>query len=301
MLRRLSGLLLRRLGFALISALAVSVMIFLAGHYLAGDPCIREGRVPPHSYERCMHLLLQDRPFLEQYLTYLRYVASGSVSSDLMERARTTLMVGGLALALAIVVGIYAGTVSALGHLRGRVADAAIVAAVGVPSFVFAGLILVFADRWMADWTGGAFYYVNGWGQAYQVPLPVIALSLWPAGFIARLTRGGILEAMRQEYVGTARAKGLAEGTVMFRHILRNGILPAVSQPGPIVMATLGGSIAVEAVFMVPGLGSAMVGAIFSRNYEWMVEITAYFTILQALFNALSDMAMSLLDPRISA
>ncbi len=286
---------------ALVAGLVVALIVFYFEHVLPGDPCLGEGRTAAVFYQRCLHSLHLDQPLPLQFLDYLGFIFSGAVSPELESRGLTSLLVGGLALAFAAAAGVSWGAYSAARRLelRGHLANAATAAALGIPSFVIAGGMTYFATTVLGNLTGSVIYYTPGWGEPYQVVLPVIALGLWPAGFIARLTRGGILEALRQEYVATARAKGLSERRLLTVHVLRNGILPALSQPGPVVMATIGGSIVVENIFHIPGLGSAAVPAIIDRNYEWAVESAFYYTVLVGLFNAAADLAMLAADPRI--
>ena len=290
----------RRFFASVAAAFVVSVSVFLGTHALVGDPCLREGKQPHNFYEKCYHFLHLDEPLYQQYLNYIDNVRHGLISPELAARAMITIQVGSTALIFALAAGIAVGLFSGSRQqkLGGQITNSGSLVAMGIPNFLIAWTMIVVGTNLLGDWTGGAFFYSRGWGRLDQLLLPALALGVAPAGYVARLTRVGVVETLRQEYVTTARAKGLPERLILRRHILRNSLIPVVSVLGSIMLATLGGSIIIENVFLVPGLGTAIVQGILFRNYEWAVLVATYYTLLVAVANTASDLMLAALDPR---
>jgi len=168
-----------------------------------------------------------------------------------------------------------------------------------VPSFVIAIFGLLLFGHYMYDWTLGTFYYSPGWGKVEQLPLPALALGLPYAGYVARLTRASMLETIRTDYVRTAWAKGLTARIVVLRHALRNALIPLVSVLGPLVTAIITGSIVVENIFGIPGLGKEFLTSILARDYNIVIAVFTFYAALVGVANLAVDVMYPLLDPKI--
>ena len=203
--------------------------------------------------------------------------------------------VGGLALILSLAIGIPAGVISAL--KRGRWPDhlAMIIATLGVtvPGFVIAAL-MVYVFAWQLGWVTVGF-----WEGMNTAILPAVTLALYPAAFISRLVRSGMLEVLNQDYIRTARAKGLGEGTVIYLHALKNAVIPVITYLGPLTAGIVTGSFVIEQVYGVPGLGTFFVTSINNRDYTTIMGVTIFYSALLVAFNMITDICLSFADPRI--
>jgi oligopeptide transport system permease protein len=200
------------------------------------------------------------------------------------------------ALLVALLIGIPAGLVAGLKQNRWQdfVAMGAAMFGVSVPSFVLGPLlILVFA-------LGLGWFRTGGWESWSDSVLPSVALGVYYAAYIARLTRSGMLEIIRQDYIRTARAKGLVERVVVMRHALKGALLPVVSFLGPAFAGMLTGSVVIEEVFALPGIGSHFVRAAFARDYNLVLGVVILYSALLVLLNVVVDLLYTVLDPRVS-
>ncbi|MDQ3928229.1 MAG: ABC transporter permease [Chloroflexota bacterium] len=246
-----------------------------------------------------------DEPLLVQYLVYWKNAArfdfGQSYSNDAQTVTERILLgfpysarIGVMALILALVVGVTLGILAALKHNTWIDVVSLFFATVGytVPSFVFGiFLIVIFSVRlgWVPVlWTDWRNYF-----------MPVVVLGLGTAAFLARLARASVLEIVRQDYVRTARAKGLRENTVTLRHIVRNALIPIVTVTGPALAALITGTIIIERVFGVPGMGFLFIQSISARDYPVIMGTTLFYTFFVVIGNLLVDVSYSLVDPRI--
>jgi len=247
-----------------------------------------------------------DEPLLTQYGTFLKNAVRGDlgVSFQFKDRAvteiigeglRTTAMLGILALLYALVLGITLGIFASLNQ-NGIVDYISVVfATIGasVPNFVL-GIFLVTIFSIKFGWTP-----VTGWGDPKQAILPMITLGSLSASFIARVTRASMIEVIRQDYIRTARAKGLAETVVVVRHIVRNALIPVLTLAGPIAAGLVTGSFIVEQFFAIPGVGRAFVQSVFARDYGMIMGTTLFYAFVAASANLIVDLLYAVVDPRI--
>ena len=247
-----------------------------------------------------------DKPWYKQYGLMILNVAQGdfgdslryvgqSVNQIIWQHLPYSATIGALAYLLAIVVGLTAGIIAALWQNSRFDYGAMAVAMLGlsVPNFVLGPiLVLVLA-------LGLYLVPPARWGGWTSLVLPVITLSAIYAAYIARLTRAGMLEIMRSDYIRTARAKGLDEKTVLLKHALRGGIIPVVSYTGPALAALLAGTVVVEKVFAIPGLGNIFIQSVLNRDEPLTLGIVAFLSILVMVFNLIVDVSYGFLDPRI--
>jgi len=247
-----------------------------------------------------------DKPWYQQYWMMLSNVARGdfgdslkyagqSVNEIIWRHLPYSATIGILAYVLALAFGLTLGIVAALkqNSLFDYGAMAVAMLGLSVPNFVF-GPILVLVFALGLYWLPPA-----RWGGVSSLILPVITLAAIYTAYITRLTRAGMLEVMRSDYIRTARAKGLSETTVLLKHGLRGGIIPVVSFTGPALAALLAGTVVVERIFSIPGLGKIFIEAVLNRDEPLLLGIVAFLSILVMIFNLIVDISYGFLDPRI--
>jgi len=298
----------RRLLLLVPTLWAILTVTFVLLHAAPGGPFASERSIPKVARERMIRTFGLDRPLAEQYARYLGHAVRGDLGPSyehpqrlvrdiVADGVRVSVELGTLALLLALLAGVPLGVFAATRHGRwpDRLAMLAALAGVSVPNFVLGPLlVLVFSLGlyWLppALWTGPA-----------SRVLPVVTLAAAYAATIARLTRAGMIEALAQDHVRTARAKGLGERAVIFRHAMRTGLLPVLSYLGPATAGIVMGSVAVEQVFAVPGLGRQLVGAAFDRDYTLVLGIVLFDAVVLLLLNLAVDLVHARLDPRVEA
>ncbi len=286
--------------------LVVATVTFALLRFLPGGPFDREKTLPPEilrNVEARYHL---DEPLARQYLRYLGGIARGDLGPSfkyvgrdvvdvLADALPVSLQLGSLALLLALLLGVPAGLAAAV--RRGSVSDRAImlltVLGISVPGFVLgAGLVLGVGLK--LGWLPAGLWE----GPLYAI-LPALTLAALPTAYIAQLTRASVLEVIELDYVRTARAKGLSEARVRWRHVLRNALLAVVTYFGPLMATLLTGSFVVEKIFAVPGIGRFFVTAVTNRDYPLVLGVTLLYAALVVLANLAVDLLYARLDPRI--
>jgi len=298
--------LLRRLLVALPTLFLVVTVAFFMMRAAPGGPFETNRKLPPEVERNLAAKYGLDRPLGVQYLSYLTHVARGDLGPSLKYQDRsvldviregfpTSLRLGLSALILGGAIGIGLGVFSAL-H-QNSAADHAVttlaVLGVCIPTFVTGPLlVLVFAS-----WLG--WLPTGGLDDARGYVLPVIVLALPQVAIISRLTRAGMVEVMRSNYVRTARAKGLPEHSIVLNHALRGAILPVVSYLGPAAAGLITGSLVVEKLFTLPGLGKAFVISALQRDYTVVMGVVILYASLVIGLNLLAEVIQSLLDPRV--
>lgn len=218
-----------------------------------------------------------------------------SVNEILWRTIPVSATIGILAYLLALVVGLSFGTIAALRQNSGFDYGSMAISMLGisVPNFVLGPILVLVFSLWLF-WLPPA-----RWGGVANLILPIITLSAIYAAYIARLTRAGMLEVLRSDYIRTARAKGLSERAVLFRHALRGGLMPVVSYTGPALAALLAGTVVVEKVFAMPGLGNVFIQSVLNRDEPLTLGVVAFISIVIMVFNLLVDVSYAFLDPRI--
>jgi len=284
----------------------IATLTFLIVRLAPGGPFQSEREIPAGAKEQLQRTYGLDRPLPEQYVRFLGNTVRGDfgVSYRYPQRQvrdialagfRVSAELGGWALLLAVLAGVPLGVIAAV--KQNRAADHAVMglalAGVSVPNFVLAP-VLVLLFSLTLFWFPPAL-----WNGPMNRVLPVIALSAAYVAFIARLARAGMLEVLSQDFVRTARAKGLTEAAVVIRHALPLGILPVVSYLGPAAARVVMGSIVIEQAFAIPGLGRQLVGAAFNRDYTLVLGIVLFYASLLLVLNLLVDLAYAKLDPRV--
>lgn len=292
----------------------VITITFALMHVAPGSPWDREGRqLSPAIVNNLNEKYGLNLPIWQQYLHYLVNVAhfdfglsyqyeDRPVSSLIIGSWPYTAVIGTLAFLVIVVFGIGLGVIAAL--RQNTWVDYAAVGfstlGASVPNFVIGiTLIIIFAVT-LYRVTGGNFALpVTGFGLDQHLIMPVVTLATLPTAFIARLTRASTLEVLRQDYVRTAWAKGLRERLVVTKHVLKNSLIPVVSALGPTFAVLITGSVIVETVFAIPGIGRSFVLAVSSRDYPMILATTILFSIVVALANLVVDLLYTVIDPRV--
>lgn len=296
---------LKRIGLAIVTVFIIITITFFTMNAIPGGPFEKEKAPDPAVkavLEARFHL---DKPVGEQFLYYITDMFKGDfgislkTGRDIMQTIGESFAVsaklGGMAALSALVVGLVLGSIAAL--RRNGIFDRAIIffttLFVSVPSFVLATLLLL------------VFCLNLGWFPVFSIEspsyfLPVVALALYPMSYITRLTKSSMLDVLGQDYIRTARSKGLAEGKVIFKHALRNALIPVVTYMGPMVAYILTGSLVVETVFTIGGLGSKFVTGITNRDYPMIMATTIFLSVLMVIATLISDLIYKLVDPKIS-
>jgi oligopeptide transport system permease protein len=297
---------LQRLGLMLVTLLAIITLTFFLMHAVPGGPFVSDKMMQPEiqaALDAKFHL---SDPIWMQYLTYLKGIAtldlgpsfkySGmSVNQIILDGLPTTAQVGVLAFLCVVALGVPFGVVAALNRNRWPDTLVMVIATIGVavPSYVIATIALyIFALRlgWVPT------FGIDDWRGYF---LPVFALSGFWISFIARLARSSLLETLQQDYMTTARAKGLKPGTVLFKHGLRNSLIPVVTVLGPVAANLLTGSFVIEQIFALPGIGRHFVLSITNRDYTAIMGITIFYAAILMVMIFIVDMLYLVLDPRI--
>ena len=284
----------------------VFTLSFLLMRAVPGGPYSSERNLPPEIEENIKEKYQLNLPPLQQYWNRLSEVVRGdfgpsqrlldfSVNDVIAQGFPVSAALGALALTFAVTLGLSAGIMSAL--YRGSFADIALmsIATVGIalPSFVIGGLSIMLFVFIIP------IFPAAGWGTVGQLVLPAVCLGSVYAAEIARIARTGMLDALSQDFVRTARAKGLSEFGVALRHALPTALLPVVSFLGPAVAGILTGSVVVERIFAIPGLGWHFVQAALQRDYAVSMGLVLLYTLLLYVMNFLVDLSYGILDPRV--
>ncbi len=285
---------------------AIATLTFFLMRLAPGGPFNAEREIPQAARAALAQKYGLDRPLAEQYATFLVRAArldfgpsykfpTREVREIIVEGFRVSAELGGWALLVALLVGIPLGVIAAL--RQNTVADTAVMATalagVSVPNFVL-GPLLVLAFSLGLYWLPPAL-----WEGPQSRVLPVLTLAAAYVAYVARLTRAGMLEVLRQDFIRTARAKGLPERVIVLKHALRLGLLPVLSYLGPAAAAIIMGSLVVEQVFAVPGLGRYLVNGAFNRDYTLVMGVVLFYAAFLMALNLLVDLAYAWLDPRV--
>ena len=298
--------LLRKALIFLLSLFVVSSLTFFLMHAIPGDPFTQEKAVPPEILNAMYRHYGLDKPLHMQYLYYLKglltwdlgpsFKYSGrSVTEIISEGFPISFSLGMSALGFSIFIGIGLGSLAALKHMKWQDNFVMILAVIGisVPSFILATFLQYFFCMKL-DWLP-----VARWGTISHIILPALSLAALPMAFIARLTRSSMIEIFQQDFIQTAKSKGINNFQLIYKHILRNSMLPVVTYLGPLTSSIITGSFAVEKIFGIPGLGQWFVTSIMNRDYTMIMGTTIFYSALLMLCVFLVDILYCLLDPRI--
>lgn len=297
---------LKRIGMAVLTVFIIITLTFFLMHAVPGGPFDGEKAVPPAVMDALNAKYGFDKSVPEQYVNYLGKLLQGDLGVSLKKKGLTvneliapqfkiSAKIGGLSAVFALLLGIPLGAFAAVN--RGKFWDKLIMifatASVSIPGFVLAALLMIIigvnSPVLPVSWDNTLAAYV----------LPVIAIMVYPCAYITRLMRSSMLDVLDQDYIRTARAKGVMPFPVLFKHSLRNAIMPIITYMGPMITYILLGSFAVETVFSIPGLGRSFIDAALNRDYFLIMGTTIFLAALMVGMNLVVDLLYTVVDPRI--
>jgi len=298
--------LLKRLIMSIVTLWAIITITFILMHSVPGNPFAKEAKVPKVVYENLQEKYGLDKPYIEQYAIYLSKVIRGDFGDSMKSRVETvnnmisrgfpvSAYIGAQALLVALIFGPALGAVAALNQNKWPDYFSMIIAIIGisVPSFIMGTVFIQFLARnisWMP---------IGGWGTYKHTILPSLALCLMPLAYTARLMRSSMLEVLGQDYIKTAKSKGISKSAVILKHAVRNAILPIISVLGIMVSNLLVGSFVIEKIFGIPGLGMFFVNSINNRDYTLIMGTTIFYSMILIAMLLIVDIAYMFIDPRI--
>lgn len=284
----------------------ISTFTFFGMKIIPGGPFDSEKQLPPSILKNIEEKYGFNDPLHKQYADYLAGVLKGDLGPSFKYPNRTvndiikdsfpvSATLGAVALLLAVSVGLSLGVLAALKQNRWQDHLAVILATLGfsVPSFVLAAL-LQYVFSYKLGWVVPAM-----WGTWQQAILPAISLAALPTAMITRLMRSNMLEVLQEDYIRTARAKGLKNRVIIYRHAIRNALMPIITYLGPMVAGIFTGSFVVEHIFAIPGLGRYFVTSVFNRDYTVIMGLTIFYSVFLMAMNLLVDLSYALIDPRV--
>lgn len=294
----------KRVLLAIASIIIVTLITFFVMNLIPGGPFTAEKAPSQAVMDALTKRYNLDKPLGEQYLLYMRNLLHGDwgidmkngreIGPDLFSKFAVSAKLGGIAMIIAIVVGVILGSIAAL--KRNKIPDRIIIffttLGTAMPSFILATLLLLIFCVQLAIFPV--------FSSNPSLVLPVISLAVYPTAYITRLTKTSMLDALSQDYIRTARAKGVSRSKIIFVHALKNGLIPVVTYLGPQIAYIITGSMVVETIFTVPGLGTYFVKAITDRNYSVIMATTIFLAVLMIVANLITDIVYKLIDPRIN-
>lgn len=290
-----------------LSIFVVATLTFFLMNLVPGGPFVTEKSISKEAQAALEAKYGLDKPLLERYATYMTDFVKGDMGLSLRQRGRTvsdiifskfpvSARLAGFAVAVAVLVGIPLGCLSA--YNRGKLGDNIIIVfatcGIAIPSFISSVILL---------YTFGSKLNILptvGLNTMSSYIMPVTALAIYPTAYITRLMRSSLLDVMGQDYIRTAKAKGLSNFKILFKHALRNAVLPVVTYVGPMLASLMTGSFVVEKIFTVPGLGRDFVSAINQRDYTLIMGTTIVLATLIITANVIVDILYKIIDPRIN-
>lgn len=296
--------LIKRVILAIVSIIIVTLITFFVMNLIPGGPFSSE-KAPSQAVLDALNKRYNlDKPLWQQYLMYMNNLLHGDwgismksgreIGPDLWSRFAVSAKIGGLAMVVAIFLGVILGSIAAL--RRNKWPDRVIVffttLGTAMPSFILATLLLLLFCVQLA------IFPVYSDNPSYV--LPVVSLAVYPTAYITRLTKTSMLDVFDQDYIRTAQAKGVGRNKIIFVHALKNGLIPVITYIGPQIASIITGSMVVESIFTVPGLGTYFVKSINDRDYSVIMATTIFLAVLMIVANLLTDIVYKLIDPRIS-
>lgn len=296
----------KRILFMLVSIFLIVTVTFFLMHSVPGGPFTKERNVPEEIKIALEKYYGLDKPLSVQYTDYLKRVVTWDLGPSFVEKSSTvndvinrgfpvSAHLGLQALLLAVTGGITLGVVAALKHTKWQDRGAMVLATLGlsVPGFILASFYqYFFAIQWK-------IFPIAKWESFEYTVLPSLALAAMPMAFIANLTRSNMIEVLGQDYIKTAKAKGLSSAAITVKHAIRNSLLPVITYLGPLTATILTGTFVIERIFGIPGLGREFVTSITNRDYTVIMGTTVFYSIFLVVMVLLVDIVYTLVDPRI--
>ena len=305
-LKRLARYIIKRVAMGILSVFVVATLTFFLMNLVPGGPFVAEKSISKEAQAALAAKYGLDKPIMERYATYMTDFIKGDMGLSLRQRGRTvndiifskfpvSARLAGVAVLVALLIGIPLGCISA--YNRGKFADNLIIVlatcGIAIPSFITSVFLL---------YTFGSKLNILptiGLNSVSAYIMPVTALAFYPTAYITRLMRSSLLDVMGQDYIRTAKAKGLSNFKILFKHALRNAVLPVITYVGPMLANLMTGSFVVEKIFTIPGLGRDFVSAITNRDYTMIMGTTIILATLIITANVVVDILYKVIDPRI--
>jgi oligopeptide transport system permease protein len=297
---------LRRLGQTVFVMWVIASLTFILLRFIPGGPFDQERALAPEVKAAIEAKYNLNDPLIVQYGHYLKSIVMGDLGESYKYIGRnvteiitgsfpTSFQLGIFAILISFLIGIPAGVYAASRHntWRDSVTMIAAISNVSVPSFLVAAIFITVFCFWL-DW----FPVANWEGTAYYI-LPVIVLGLRPAAAIARLTRASVLDVIRSDYIRTAKAKGLSENAILYKHVLKNSLIPVLTFAGPMAAGVLSGTFVIEHIFNIPGMGKHFIQSVTNRDYPVVLGVTLIFSFMLIISNLIVDILYTYFDPRI--
>lgn len=296
----------RRLVTMFLALLFITTFTFFGMKIIPGGPFSKEKQLPPSVMKNIEAKYGFNDPLTKQYMDYMKNVAKGdlgpsfkypnrTVNNIIKEAFPVSATLGTISVLLALSLGLLLGILAALKQNQWQDYVAVIIATIGfsVPSFVLAAF-LQYTISYKLGWVVPAM-----WGTWQQSILPAISLAALPTATITRLMRSNMLEVLQQDYIRTARSKGLKNRVIIYRHAIRNALMPIITYLGPMIAAIFTGSFVVEYIFAIPGLGRYFVNSVFNRDYTLIMGLTIFYSVFLMTMNMLVDIGYAVIDPRV--
>ncbi|MDF2484957.1 MAG: oppB [Herbinix sp.] len=301
----------KRLAYAVLTLFVLSALTFFMMRLLPGDPFIGEKAIPETTLKALNAKYGLDQPLFVQFGMYIRNILQGDLGlsihynrpvTDIIAQAFPYSFDLGLrALIFATVMGVFLGIVAAV--KRGTIWDTAtmLIAIIGVsvPGFIIGALLQYFLGLKLFQWTGIRFFPITGWSTFASKILPAFALSFGSLATISRLMRTTMLDVLGQDYIKTAKSKGLSQRKIIWKHAVRNAIMPVITVLGPIAAAVLTGAFVVENIFSIPGMGKFFVLSIQTQDYTMISGTTLFYGAFLVIASLIVDIAYGFIDPRV--
>jgi oligopeptide transport system permease protein len=291
---------------AFVTVFVIATVTFLLLRTIPGGPFDSDKALPPEIIANINAKYNLDKPLIQQYLIYITDIFRGdlgysykyigrSVSDIISESFPASFKLGFYSLIIAYIMGIPLGLYAAARHNTWWDSFLMFIANSGValPSFLVAPILIIIFSFWL-KWLPPALWD----GPLYYI-MPVITLGIRPAAVIARLTRSSVLDVIRSDFIRTAKSKGLSEQVVLYKHVLRNSLIPVLTMSGPLIAGLLSGTFVIEIIFAVPGMGKHFVQSVSNRDYPLILGLTLLYSVILVVANLIVDLLYAIVDPRI--
>lgn len=302
---------LKRLFYALITVLVLTILTFFMMRLLPGDPFVGAKAIPEATMEALRVKYGLDKPLLTQLFLYVNNVFHGDLGisiqynrpvNDIIKQAFPySFDLGIRALLFATIIGIFLGIIAAVkrGTKWDTVSMLIAIIGVSVPSFIIGSILQYYLGLKLYQWTGIKVFPITGWSTFASKIIPSFALSFSSLATISRLMRTSMLDVLGQDYIKTAKSKGLSQKNIIIKHAVRNAIMPVITVLGPIAATVLTGAFVVENIFAIPGMGKFFVQSIQTQDYTMISGTTLFYGVFLVVANLIVDIAYGFIDPRV--
>ena len=302
----------KRVIYALLTIFVLMLLTFLMMHNLPGDSFSTGKGFDPATLAALEKFYGLDKPILEQFFIFVVNAFQGDLGTSIiynrpvmdiiMETFPVSFQLGMVSLIFAVIAGVFLGALAAI--RRGKKTDtfAMVLSVIGVsiPSFIIASLLQYFLALKLYQWTGLRLFQITGWGSLNQMILPALALSFSSLATVSRLMRTSMLDVLSSDYIKTAKAKGLSEKQILWKHALRNALMPVLTVLGPTAAAVLTGGFVVEKIFTIPGMGRYFVDSITQNDFTMIAGVTLFYGVFLIVAILVVDLLYGVIDPRVN-